>query len=157
MLQKNLTLFIRTVSTSTLSARPKLLEHSSQTLPSSDPWLSRLPSSHCHIASHLLFLCHYSPHPLPVPVPPWHIGSTCPSDMGCLFYNSRRDCRALTTVFSLTCGAWGCPSWSWQSADTPSPHRTLKSWKASSDGLLWMGPKGRVTPTCRGPDHRADP
>lgn len=91
------------------------------------------------------------------PFPPWHLGSTCLSDTDCLLRNSRRDCRALTTLFSLTCGAWGCPWWSWPSADTPSPHRTPKSWKASSAGRLWMGRRGRLTPTCRGPGHRADP
>lgn len=71
--------FIRTVSTSALSASPKLLWHSGQTLPSCDLWLSPLPSSPCHIASHLLFLCHYSPHPLPVPFPPWSLPSPLPS------------------------------------------------------------------------------
>lgn len=91
------------------------------------------------------------------PFPPWLLGSTCLSDMDCLFRNSRRDCRALTTLFSPTCGAWGCPWWSWPSADTPSPHRTPKSWKASSAGRFWTGRRGRRTPTCRGPDHRADP
>lgn len=114
-----------------------------------------LPSS--AILPLIHFLCLSLPGHCPALFPPRHLGSTCLSDMDCLFSNSRRDCRALTTLFSLTCGAWGCPSWSWPSADTPSPHQKLKSWKASSDGRLWMGPRGRLTLTCRGPDHRADP
>lgn len=71
--------FVRTVGTSSLSASPKLLWNSSQTLPSSDLWLSPLRSSPCHIASHLLFLCHYSPHLLPVPFTPWSLPSPLPS------------------------------------------------------------------------------
>lgn len=118
---------------------PLLVTPSLQPLPS--PLLSSascLSSAPCPTLSH-------SPGVLALP---------CLSDV-VVFLNSRRDCRAPTIQFSLTCGAWACPWWSWRSAATPSPHQTPGSWRPFLDVPSWTGQRENLTPTWLDPDHRA--